>query len=366
MDSVLRKPGSRQLFRAARSSLLWGLFGFATIQLSLSVAIELWLPQVRDPLYGDKLHQLRRRIAAAPATPLVLMLGSSRTVHALDAAMWDELAESRGQPVLAYNFGVPGAGPLTQLVALRRLLAEGIRPDLLLIEVFPPMLTRAPVAFDFSQFPPERLWRHEIPLIDRYLQSAGRPAPRAPDWYVAWCVPSYSHRFALQRTAWPGLLPTENCGHLLAHFDRGGWNGLEPAALPPERRAAGVKRAKGEYGHLLAGYELGGPACTALEELLEVCAGEQIAAALVIMPEGPTFQGWYRPGAWGQITSFINDLSQRFAVPVVDAHNWMTDEQFADSHHLLVPGARAFSARLSQLVSELPLATATRLVPTRQ
>ncbi|HEX5442446.1 MAG TPA: DUF1574 family protein [Pirellulales bacterium] len=337
----------------ARRSLCWGLLGFAAIQLSLAIGIELWLPQLRDPLYGDKLHQLRRRIAAGgPEKPLAIMLGSSRTIHAFDAAQWEELAESRRRPMVAYNFGVPGAGPLTQLVCLRRLLADGVRPDLLLVEVFPPMLTGTTPAFDFGQFPPERLWRPELGLIERYAQALGVPASLAPAWYSAWCAPAFSHRFALQRMLWPRLLPTEGCGHLLAQFDPGGWNRLEPAAVPRERRVSGLKQAKREYLGLLTNYELGGPACAALEELLGICHHEQIATVLVVMPEGPTFQSWYRPGAWPQVADYINRLSRRFAMPVVDAHDWMSDEQFVDSHHLLAPAAEEFSKRLAGLAAE--------------
>ncbi len=351
-----------QLLRQARRSLCCGLLGFAAIQLSLAIAIELWLPQLRDPLYGDKLHQLRRRVAASPAKPLVLMLGSSRTIHAFSAAQWEAFAASKQWPVVAYNFGVPGAGSLTQLVCLRRLLADGVRPDLLLVEVFAPMLTEVTPAFDFGQFPPERLWRREIGLIERYSRALGGPSRLAPGWCAAWCVPAYSHRFAIERLVWPRLLPTESCGHLLAEFDSGGWNRLEPAAVSPQGRASGLRQAKREYIGLLRSYQLGGPACMALEELLEVCQREQIAAVLVIMPEGPTFQSWYPPGAWRQVGNYVHDLSRRFAAPVVDAHDWMGDEQFVDSHHLLSPGAEAFSQRLAQSAMGATLRTA-RLGP---
>lgn len=351
----------------ARRSLGWGVFGFAAIQLSLAIGIEFWLPQLRDPLYGDKLHRLRERVAASDHTqPLVVMLGSSRTVHAFDAARLEQVARSRHRPVVAYNFGVPGAGPLTQLVNLRRLLADGVRPDLLLVEVFPPMLTRHLWAINFRQFPPERLWRHELKLVERYLRMVGRPARLGPPWCAAWCAPAYSHRFAVQRLVWPSLLPNDGCEHLLAKFDAGGWNRLDRAAIPPERQASALGHAKQEYGELLADYQLGGPACAALEELLEVCHQERITAVLVVMPEGPTFQSWYRPGVWPGVAAYIQGLGRRFSAPVIDAHDWMGDEQFVDSHHLLAPGAEAFSARLARLTPELPPATAHERPPVRR
>ena len=39
-----------------------------------------------------------------------------------------------------FNFGVIGAGPITELLSLRKMLREGIVPDFLLIEVLPPFL----------------------------------------------------------------------------------------------------------------------------------------------------------------------------------------------------------------------------------
>ena len=48
-----------------------------------------------------------------------------------------ELEDVLGRPVVVFNFGLWGAGPGTSLLTLHRLLAEGTRPDLVLIEVLP-------------------------------------------------------------------------------------------------------------------------------------------------------------------------------------------------------------------------------------
>ena len=56
---------------------------------------------------------------------------------------------------MLFNFGMVGAGPLVELVVLRRLLAEGVRPDLLLVEVLPPLFNRRAAACDLAQLPAE-------------------------------------------------------------------------------------------------------------------------------------------------------------------------------------------------------------------
>src|SRR5437879_4963703 len=129
-----------------RAGLVWGLVFFATLQLGLAVAIELWLPELRDPQYAYKAARLRQRMAAdrddrddRPRN--IVVLGSSRTMFGLQGERAERVMGSRlGRPVTVFNFGMVGAGPITQLVDLKRLLAQGIRPDLLVIEVLPPLL----------------------------------------------------------------------------------------------------------------------------------------------------------------------------------------------------------------------------------
>src|SRR5258708_3260454 len=173
----------------SRVALAWGLGAFISLQIGLAVGIEWGLPQLRDPLYGDKLHQLRRRIAAAPASEVVVVLGSSRTVYALDGATAErQLNTTTARPALVYNFGVPGSGPVTNLVHLKRLLACGIRPDLVVIEVLPPLLAGQTPAVELFQFPAERIWWSEIPLIEHYTAIAPDVAHLRRNWWLGRCA----------------------------------------------------------------------------------------------------------------------------------------------------------------------------------
>ncbi len=72
------------------------------------------------------------------------MLGSSRTCHGLAAdELHERLSRELGRPVSVVNAGLPGSGPFTELLLWRRLRRDGVRPDLLLVEVLPGLLSDA-------------------------------------------------------------------------------------------------------------------------------------------------------------------------------------------------------------------------------
>src|SRR5262249_21537319 len=133
----------RQPIRKARATFLWGLGLFAVLQLGLAVTIERWLPQFRDPYYAYRAARLQRRIAAAPARPVTVMaLGSAHIQDGIEAPWIEQaLMRSSERPVVVFNFGIPGGGPITNVLTLRRLLAANVRPDLVLVEAAPMFLS---------------------------------------------------------------------------------------------------------------------------------------------------------------------------------------------------------------------------------
>jgi hypothetical protein len=129
--------------RRAWSSLVWGLAAFVALQLGLAAAVELWLPTLRDPFYAHKAARLKQRVSGGPQPFTVVMLGTSRTTYGLQGRRVEQaLRRTHPGPVAVFNFGIPAAGPLTCRLTLERLLADGLRPDLVLIEVLPPQPCR--------------------------------------------------------------------------------------------------------------------------------------------------------------------------------------------------------------------------------
>ncbi len=347
------KAGSRT---QARSAVFWGFGTFILMQATLAVWIDNRMPDLRDPLYEVKAARLRERVIEAPARPLtVVMLGSSRTFFALKPSELEgPLEKTAGRPVVVFNFGVTGAGPVTNLMNQRRLLAEGVRPDLFLIEVLPPIL--ADYIAEADRFPADRLCRSDLELLRRY---DGSKRNWEQDWWLANAVPCYSHRFAILSRVAPTYLALRLRQDWIWTCDGSGWFDAPAPMITPQWRAAALEHARREYAGGLATFRLGGASCQALREQLEVCRQEKIAAALVLLPEGTEFHSWYKASDWAEIEQFLTELSREFAVPLVNAREWIADEDFIDSHHLWGSGAEKFTQRLGREV--LPALLADKL-----
>ena len=127
---------------------------------------------MREPDFGRQERYLQGQLVG-DRPHLVLALGSSRTLTGFRGeTVSDDLSEAWSRKVLAFNFGRPAFGPVMELVYLRRLLKDGVRPDLLLVEVLPALLARRNTGVV-----EERLRRSEVQALvkDGYLDEG---APR--------------------------------------------------------------------------------------------------------------------------------------------------------------------------------------------
>jgi hypothetical protein len=231
-----------------------------------------------------------------------------------------------------------------ELLDLRRLLRAGIRPDLLLVEVLPPFLAgQAP--HELLRLPPSRVWLHEVRALGRF---GARVRELRSDWLRAWPIPWYAHRYALVSHFLPAWLPYQYRMDWLYRMDDSGCVGNPPVSVSPEAHQVAVAMARKEYEVYFANFRLEGPSGQALCELLDVCRREKIHAALVLMPEGSDFRSLYPVAIWTQIEAFLSRLKQEQGVSVINAREWIADEGFSDSHHLLARGAEEFSERLGR------------------
>src|SRR5690242_9095656 len=122
-----RRSARRALKNKARGAVLWALVLVLIAHVGLAVAIEGWLPQLRDTMFGGQPVAVRERLDAASGRPLtVVVLGSSRVQWGvrgkdLEAALTHRL----GRPVMVFNLGIPAAGPLRELLAFNQLCRQG-------------------------------------------------------------------------------------------------------------------------------------------------------------------------------------------------------------------------------------------------
>jgi hypothetical protein len=333
----------RQRLRTARASLVCGLLTFAALQLGLELAIETCWPGLRDEFCHQKLTQLKQRFDAAPPQAVrVVMLGTSATYCDLQSDCLERrMRETSGREVAVYNFGIPGSSALMELISLKRLLAAGVRPDVVLIEVLSPFLSGCP-PLDPDRFSAPRFALGELPLVRRYTGYYSRVR-----WWDGRLAPCYSHRWAILRRLAPEFAVDDPWTQGIGPFDAAGAGHLEDEIRTDARYRQGVQGTESSYGVYRNKFRRDAPFCQILRELLSICRQEQIRAALVVMPESSELRGWYDRRVDGEMLAFLGELGGDYGAGVIDAKDWIDDRGFLDGIHLVQSGAERFTGGLA-------------------
>lgn len=310
----------------------------ALLQIGLGVALETGQPEWRDPEYGHRLKQLQGLRAAHPGRPLVVAVGSSRTQMGLRPAAMG-FPDEPGSP-LVYNFGQAGAGPLRHHLTLLRLLDAGVKPDYLLVELFPAALAAdGPAEVQLADHLP-RLGSADLDHLAPYCDD---PAALRRAWAANRVTPWYTYRRSLLSHGWPRLLPPgQQLDYQWAMLDPFGFTAY-PRETTPADRAAALARTQEEYAGRLADFRIGAASDRLVRDLVARCRAEGIPVALYLMPESPEFRTWYAADARAAVAAYLPTLG----VPVFDAAGGFAEDEFADGHHLLPAGAARFSRRLA-------------------
>jgi len=325
--------------RRSRTALVSCLLVFVGMQLGLDIAMDQFDPGLRDPEYGRKLESLKSQAAEKQVEPLLLALGTSRTVYGFRPTL------PPGPAIRAFNFGITAIGTTYELICLRRLLEAGIRPDRLFIEILPPLLHQTPAFCDACGLDVTRLDWRDLQVLRR---CGCRPDAAFQSWFRSRLVPCYSLRTALlQRIARDWLDDAHRCDEVFGvKIDANGW-------LPYRRQAPGEQERRrisdifaGYYAKGFNGFEVSGPARRTVSEMLDLCRRERIDATVVLMPEGDAFRRCYSPDMLRKLDAYLSELKEEYCIQVVDARDWCDDSQFSDGLHLLPDGAAIFSARL--------------------
>lgn len=332
---------SAKYFLNQRRTLAWAAAGWVLVQAVLAAVIELALPEARDPEYAVREQRLLARLAGGER-PLWLALGSSRTQLGLQAAKLD--AHDDRQAPLVFNFGMPGCGPLLQRVCFERLLARGVRPAKLFVEVNPALFAwRGGEPMEERMLDGARLSPAELARVLPYYSEPRRVLGK---WAWAWFLPCHRRSAELRRLMAGGQAASDAdaADHLM---DKYGWQHV-PAPVDAARRRELTKMAADQYDGALSRFEPGSAQRKLLDELLARCRQESIQAVLVLMPEGTSFERLYGPQSEPALKQLLAELSRKHDVAVIDARRWVADEFFSDGHHLLPDGATAFTDRFAR------------------
>lgn len=342
---------------------LWTLICIAVSQPALSIYLDKRRLESRDPLYGHRLNHLRERLAESPDSPLFLIMGSSRIKYSVrPGAMKLHSIGNSPQPIV-YNFGLNGMGTIRELMHFRRLLADGIQPKWLLLEIWPPLWAEA------GFFRESRMvlgeddlhWR-DLLLLCRYFRGEREVLHLA---FQKCLTPLRTYRDTLLSLYAPSLLP----GDKLREFeqrvvdslpsDRGGWFPL-PWELTPEERHKAWLDGDDKIKPLLQPLSIDPRSDSALRELLAECRQREIKVALILLPEPSWTRGWYTDQTHAVVRDYLSRLRQDYPVPIVDARVWATDDEFSDSTHMGKKGVPVFSERLGRevvqpIIDDMPL-----------
>lgn len=327
----------------AKWAILWAATFFFLSQVGLNVYLELRYRDLFDCEYEVRLHYLREQILHKPHHPVLLVMGSSRTVMSFRPEMLPPVTAAEGQPVIVFNFSHIAAGPMMNLVELKRLLRDGIRPDWLVLELMTPQMGdwRQSIAINTARL-------DDLPTLHPHYE----PHRLYGFFLRNRLLPVYKYRqFFLHKLA-AFLAP--NAYIPREHMQIGALGGdfsahLHPT-VDPTKRNEETGKAKAGYLPNLQKLQMCDLSRSAMREILRTCQAHQINLVLLLTPEGPAFRSWYSAAAEETFKAYCRELLDEFPVPLLSARDWLQEEDFIDSHHVILPGAHKFTRRLAQEV----------------
>jgi hypothetical protein len=322
--------------RRARSALRWGLFAFLAA-IAVQTAGFDSRPDLYDVEYGARLSLLRARQAETPGRPLLLVVGSSRTVMAFAPEKLPPMQTADGAEVLPFNFGHFGAGPIQNLMDVSRMLADGVRPRWLFVEMMPTFVAHEGMSFiashtasrDFPVMHAHMRWHR---LYGDYAMRRLTLAPKFPAELLRDVAPDVAPP---PITTPSPLLPLGGCTFLRD-------------SMSAEEKATKIEITRTAMQNYINHFDVSPVARSTTRLLLDRLRAEGVQAALLLTPEGSMIRGWYPPGGRLALDHFCADMTREYGVPVVDAREWLSDDDLYDFHHPLKSGAHKFTARLGR------------------
>jgi hypothetical protein len=347
---VLPPADPRRRARRARNAVASSVLTLFVLNAGLAAFVQL-RPGFRDPLCAAKVKALAARFGSAPEPTRVVVLGSSRTAAAVEPrAMEAAVAAGTGRPCLAFNMGLQGDGPISQLIHYRRLREAGVRPDVVVVELLPSAFAwysdpsrNEDRPYDATILRPDRLTRAELDTVCEY---GFPPRETRGEWREATYNPWFGFRFQLLARVQPRWLPPGIVQHRKDIGETGGWGPWDP--VPPEIARLRIEEVRQAYESQLQAIRIAGPHVEAFEDLVRECRRDGVRVAVVVPPEGSTFRAWYSASVQAALTAFQDRLRREFGVTVLDAREWLPDEAFVDSHHVVRTWARPYTERLAR------------------
>jgi hypothetical protein len=333
--------------RAARRALVWAAAAVFLTHLALAVAVETSLPHLRDPQYGHRQYRAAELQRAHPDRPLVLVLGSSRTVGAIDPAAMG-FPNRPGAP-LVFNAGMAGAGPLHMRLNYLRYRAAGVRPAAVLVELLPAALSRADWVEVMRTESAPRLSAADLWRLGPYLDN---PLPLYGRWMLGRANSWSALRWVVIGNLAPEWQPSRLDDPSRRGIDEFGFTPYGYATVSDEQRRRNLEQtAAGGARRNTARIAVSDLTARATRDLVADCRAAGTPVAFFLTPESPEYRSWYTPESRAALAAYARALSGEPGGPVFDAPADYAEDDFADGHHLL----RATAARYSRWLADAHL-----------
>jgi hypothetical protein len=346
--------------RSARILLLAGVF-FLCGQLALGAWLDTAPLAVRFPEAAAALDRARTQ----HPPPDIVFFGSSRFMAAIVPAEIDtQLRAAHGGHVPALlPMAVLGGDFVSTEFLLDRMLAQGVRPRVAVIEVSPDLLGRPPHLLSAQL---ERLFRwrdvvHWLPELFEADWSALLTARLLPVYHyrkelLGWLVgrpppylsvpapaspaaPVSSPRLVQPAASAPNLQRSSPAGIVSA--------GDSPSATEaPDDPTHGVDR----WARWLRPFRMSERSAEVLERILARCKQEDITCILVEPPVASGHRGLYGEDVATPYRGLLGRLGRDYDAPYFDFADRLPDTSFRDDSHVNRRGATAFSALLAELL----------------
>ncbi len=341
-------PSAAQLKkRNGYRRLAWMITGISLIHALVFLTVEFIRPDWNHVDYALRLQRLRKLIAENPGKPIGIALGNSRTSMGLDSSTLSRLSNTN-----LFSMAFPGSGPVQNIVYLKRIFADGIRPDYVMIEIHPCIFfnpisetqhiietsNRANLCWD-------NIGIRDLEVLNRYPDL---DASITRDWLLNRTEIMRTHRddwLILANSKWSFIDLRSRYNRF--GFDDHGWLPLPfpPSSVTKEIKETVIQEAKDGYYSTLQKGEIGTRSVKAFEELIDLLEQSQIPCVLYTMPEGTIFHSWYSTKFESQFQDWLRSIQERHSVSLIDTRSWLSEDSFFDSHHLMPEGATQFAKR---------------------
>jgi hypothetical protein len=333
--------------RSSRRHLLavvWFLVFLVAGQFALGWYIDQTSVEVRDPEYAAKRDRLRKLLATHPTQDWTLFLGSSRGAQGF--------AARRFQPErLAFNFAIPGGGPMVQQIVYHRLKKEGIAPTEIFLEIMPNFFngTMGDKA-EMRMLDTARLQFQELAVLS---ESPANVHGRYRRWLLARTIPEWRHSRELrERIGLDQYRPDTRPEAPEDAIEFDGWHPTHGDYFRTESPRL-HRLAHNQYDRFYTRFEPAHSSLLRLKELIREVRSDGIKITLIIMPEASHFRELASDQHRTGFASMLESLRAEFNLPLLDTRDWVPDEEFFDGHHLFPEGGERLTQRLKKrLVGE--------------